>query len=208
MLSNSLHDSHGHTFWWKGVLDAVEEIDIRLAQLASHFGGRWDIHKTSQATQAGKPTAVDYYNDIQAAKIWNQQRSTRIALHEFQLDFCEELQVSRRAHNNDGLEILPRRSVEVIMSTSSEICASIPFHLGRLDATGRECSSDAQQVAGACALIWPLETIAKCRYVGEDHRLVARSTLEEIGHAIGVREATRKISELSNRNSNSFSSGV
>ena len=78
---------------------------------------------------------------------------------------------------------------------SSEICASIPFHLRQFSTDGEKCSSDAQQVAGACALIWPLELIAKCRYAGDDYRREARDTLKEIGHAIGVREATRKLSE-------------
>ncbi|CAF9936871.1 MAG: hypothetical protein ALECFALPRED_006995 [Alectoria fallacina] len=195
--SRSLEVFAEDTPLWTSVVDAVERIDTRLAQLASQFGGRWDIHKTSLPTQAGKPTALDYYHDIQVAKVWNQRRSTRIALHDFLLGICEEVQVLHRVRANNDLALLRRRSVEVIESMSAEICASIPFHLRRINANGRKCSSEAQQVAGACALIWPLETIAKCRYIGEDHRLVARATLEEIGHAIGVRQATRKLSELS-----------
>ena len=201
MLSRSLDSVSGGTSWWTGVFDAAERIDTRLAQLASQFGGRWDVHSIPMPTQTGELTALDYYQDIQVAKVWNQQRSTRIALHEFILEFCEQLQVSHRVRDNDDLAAHRRQSVEIIASMSYEICASIPFHLRKLNDSGHKCSSDAQQVAGACALIWPLETIAKCRYNGEDHRRVARATLAEIDHVIGVRQATRTLSELSARDS-------
>ena len=204
MLSRSLDNISGGTSWWTGVFDAAERIDTRLAQLASQFGGRWDIHSIPKPTQTGEPIALDYYEDIQVAKVWNQQRSTRIALHEFRLEFCEQLQVSHQVRDNDGLATSRRQSTEIIASMSSEICASIPFHLRKVNDSGRKCSSDAQQVAGACALIWPLETIAKCRYNREDHRVVARATLAEIGHAIGVRQATRTLSELSVRDSTPY----
>lgn len=86
---------------------------------------------------------------------------------------------------------------------SSEICASISIHLQKVDANGQSCSSDAQQVNGACALLWPLEIVAKCRYGSEDHRSVARTTLEEIGIRLGVRKATCILSELFNQDSKS-----
>ena len=184
--------------WWTGVLDAVERIDTHLAQLTSQFQGRWDIHTIPESTQTGKLTTLDYYHDIQVAKIWNQQRSARIILHEFLLAICEQVYPQHRIRDNDNyLETLRKRSVEVIALMASQICASIPFNLRRLSADGRGCSSDAQQVAGACALIWPLETIAKCCFTSEHHRLTARVTLAEIGNTIGVRQATRKLSELS-----------
>ena len=205
LLSRSLNIFPEDLSSWMGILNAAERIDIRLAQLAPQFGGRWGIIRH---VSLRKPTALDYYHDIQVAKVWNQQRSTRIALNEFLLEICDGFQIPHRVRNNIDLEILRRRSIEVITSMSSAICASIPFHLGKVDANGRKCSSDAQQVAGACALIWPLETVAKCRYNGEDHRLIARATLEEIGQAVGVRQAARKLSELSDRDSNSLSSEI
>lgn len=100
--------------------------------------------------------------------------------------------------DNNNFGVTQKRSIEIIEPISSELCASNPFHLEKLDSNGRNSSSKAQQVAGACALIWPLETIAKCRYDSEEHRIVASATLEEIGHVIGVRQATRALSELPN----------
>ena len=204
MRPRSADSITGGALWWTGVFDAAERIDTRLAQLASQFGGRWDIHSIPKPTQTGEPTALDYYQDIQVAKVWNQQRSTRMALHELQLEFCEQLHVSHQVRDNHGLATHRRQSIEIVTSLSSEICASIPFHLRKLNDSGRKCSSDAQQVAGACALIWPLETIAKCHYNGENHRIVARATLAEIGHVIGVRQATRTLSELSVRDSTPY----
>ena len=197
MLSSSSVDFPENLLKYMNILDAIERIDARLTQLASRFGGRWDIHQTPQSTQVGSLVPLGYYHDIQVAKVWNQQRSARIALHEFLLAICEEIQVRRQFWDKYDVEILRRRSVGIIASISSEICASIPFHLRKVDANGLKCSSDAQKVTGGCALIWPLETVADCRYNGEDHRLMARATLAEIGHAIGVRQATRKLSELS-----------
>ncbi len=204
VLSCSLDKLPDDTSWWTYVLDTVDSIDFRLEEMGSRFGGRWDIHTTFQPTQAGESTALDHYQDIQAAKIWNQRRTTRIALHEFLLEVSERFQVPHQVKDRDDMENLRGQSVEVIESMSSEICASIPFHFRKLDADGRECSSDAQQVAGASALIWPLETIAKCRYNGEKDRLLARATLEEIGYAIGIRQATRRLSELYDQDPNSF----
>ena len=102
MLSRSADNFLDKTSWWAGVIDAAESIDIRLAQLSFQFGGRWDIHTTSHPTQAGQPTAFDYYHDIQAAKIWNQRRGTRIAFHEFLLEICENFQIPQE--NKHDLE--------------------------------------------------------------------------------------------------------
>ena len=191
------------------ILDTAEKIDTRLTQLAFHFGGRWDVNQTTLPARTEKlaPNGY-YYHDIQVAKVWNQRRSARIALHEFLLAKFEELKGRYQFREIDNWEVLSRRSVEIIASMSSEICASIPFHLRRVDADGRKCSSDAQQVAGGCALIWPLETVANCRYIDENHRLMARTTLAEIGHAIGVRQAICKLSRLSHQGSKTSSSQI
>ena len=195
MLSRFSDEDSKNNSLQMGLLDAVKTIDTRLARMASQFGGRWDVHQISQPPRADSLPTLDYYHDIQAAKVWNQQRCTRISLHEFFLDTYEKSSILDRCRNDENFEIHRRWSTEIITSMSSEICASIPFHLCELDANGDKCSSDAQQVAGACALIWPLETIANCRYNGVDHRAVARQTLEEIGYTMGVRQATRKLAE-------------
>lgn len=192
------------TSWWTGMLDAAATVDIRLFQLASRFEGRWNIHKIPRPTQTGKPTPLDYYQDIQAARVWNQQRSTRTALHEFLLEIYEKIHILHRVSDRNVLLRLRRRSIEIIASLSSEVCASIPFHLRKLNEKGKKCSSDTQQVAGACGLIWPLETIAKSRYNSEDHRLLARATLAEVDHAMGIRQVTRTLTGLSDRESSSL----
>ena len=180
---------------WTDVVSAAESIDLRLARMPSQFGGRWRGYNTSQPTQAGKATVPDHYDDIQVAKVWNQQRSTRIALHEILLEICGQFQILHPVRDYTALERLRQWSMGIIASMCSEICASIPFHLRRSGTDGKKSLSDAQQAAGACALIWPLETIAKCQYNSESHRRIARDTLEEIGSTIGVREATRKLAE-------------
>lgn len=57
-----------HASWWTGILDAVNTIDNRL-QSAAGFEERWKIHTTSLLTPNGKPTALEYYQDIQVAKV-------------------------------------------------------------------------------------------------------------------------------------------
>ena len=128
----------------------------------------------------------------------------RIALHDFLPEICEELQVQHRVRDNNDLELLRRRFVKVSALMSSEICASVPFYLRKLNADGRKNLSDAQQFAVSCALIRMLATTAKCRCHGDAHGLVAKATLAGRGHAIGMRQATRKLSGLSERASNAL----
>lgn len=58
-ISRSSDNFVGGIPWWRGVLEAAEKIDTRLAQLVSQFDGRWDIYRTPGTTQSGEPTALD-----------------------------------------------------------------------------------------------------------------------------------------------------
>lgn len=184
LLSLSSRSLSWETSWLRGVISAADSIDCRLAQMPSQFGGRWDVIKA---------TMFDHYDDIQVAKVWNQHRTIRIILHQSLLQILGQTSILNQTGSDIDFERLGQRSSGLIALMSAEVCASIPFHLRRFSTNGENGSSDAQQVAGACALIWPLESIAKCPYASDEHRRVARDTLKEIGLTIGVREATRKL---------------
>ena len=68
----------------------------------------------------------------------------RIALHDFLLEIHEEIQVQHRVRAHNDLGLLPRRFVNVSALMSSEVCASTPFYLWKLNADGRKDLSDAQ----------------------------------------------------------------
>ena len=92
------------------------------------------VHQTNFPTyQAGEPRMMNCYHDVQAAKIWNQHRITRIVLHELLLKIYQNVRILDKVGNFFGLEIIQKRSIEIIISMSSEICASIPFHLRQMN---------------------------------------------------------------------------
>ena len=158
------------------------ELDSQMATWLNLDDSRWKFGTTEG------PVVVDYYADIQVSKVWNQYRCARIALQEMILEAERRLRSTADA-DDSYLTLIRRESLATITFLLAGICSSIPFHLARVDSSGRPSSPHKQQVLGSCALLWPLGTVLQCKWSSQDQQSQARETLHEMGQLVGVQQA-------------------
>ena len=174
-----------------GVIETARRLESSMQNWYICGGPRWSYQSTELPSPVGEQTTADYYADVQVAKVWNQYRAARIILHRIILDAAGRLQVLKTEPRCESgiLAAISQESESIVTSMLTGICDSIPFHLQRIDSVGRQCSSQSQQVLGGCALIWPLDTVLRCRWSKVVHRHLAAQALTEVGQTVGVGQA-------------------
>lgn len=161
-------------------------VELAMAEWYKRQDGRW---ARKSATLRGKDSPfVDYYSDIQVAKVWNYWRVARILLHGVLLDAIDRITTSSYTFGR-GLELLRRNSLIIMERMLSGIAASIPFHLQRIDEQGRPTTQVSQRALGGRALMWPLKMMLECRWSTATHRNEAVQALHFIGDVVGVKQA-------------------
>lgn len=178
------------------VIQKARQLDSLGVNWYMRGGSRWSYQTIYLYSSSEHLTTVDYYSDVQVAKVWNQYRSARIILHEIVVAATQCLQKFDSSRENDYLVATERKSLSIITSMLSGICQSIPFHLQKIDSSGRQCSPQSQRVLGGCALIWPLETVLRCRWREAHHRDQVTGALNEIGYVVGVRQALVSLAQV------------
>lgn len=137
--------------------------------------------------------AKEFFNDIQAAKLWNQYRCVRICLNKTLINLANILVEYSFAAMNLGtterLNNVLTQSQTVIREMVAGICRTIDYHMHRIDSNGEICSDTSQQILGGQAIIPPLEVVLQCLETREEDQMRARAALEEIGYGLGVRQA-------------------
>lgn len=199
--------SHIRSLWLDALHDA-DDIDARLQAWESRLTGRWRGRRRLVYHRA-----VEVYDDIQVAKVWNQARCAHIALHECIIEIIGHIaSLSLSGYSPDGggaaeneieTDISHRiqRSGRTIATLVSGICESIPFHLQQIDPQGEWVTPQTGQTPsmkglGGEHLLWPLEVVCLSPWSIEAQRMEARKTLEEIGGGLGWRRASRAISRV------------
>ena len=206
LLSSFSHAQSNLEAAFLAVIQEAHELDSLVVDWHVSGGSRWDYRTTSLASSSGQQTTADYYSDVSIAKVWNQYRSARILLHEIIVKVTQQLQESGSTRERDSLAAIRYDSLLIVESMLTGICNSIPFNLQKIDPMGRQCSSQSQRVLGGCALIWPLETVLRCRLSHADHWNRASQAFNEIGHIVGIRQALVSLAQVA-ENDTTFGRG-
>ena len=141
----------------------------------------------------------EFFNDIQAAKVWNQYRRVRICLNETLLAVANDLieqhcwDLSLTAMRQLGDVFTHAR--DVIQSMVSGICNTVDYHMHRIDSEGQACSDKSQRLLGGKTVLSPLEVVLRCQESTSEDKAQAGSALEEIRHGLGILQALNVLEE-------------
>ena len=169
------------------IVGKASMLDRQLDQWTSELPPDWLPH-TSHADQSSEEpeTAAEYYDTIFFSKLYNTYRCARIHLHETVLQALELLPAPP---NKPSHQSSTTHSREIINLMMDGICASIPYHLHKVDSNGKPTAPDARGVIGAHALVWPLSVVLRHAETSSWHRRSALTTLQYVAAKSGLRKA-------------------
>ena len=138
------------------------------------------------------------YANMSSARMWNNYRSVRILVHEDLLDNLSRLSSTSPSFIRNACNNQTRQSNIVLSEMSAGICASVPFHLSHIGRESSKSISTAPAVSGLF-LLWPLY-VATCTSRAPDKlQSWVVSKLQDIGHNMGIAQATSLAELVKNR---------
>ncbi|PWY79519.1 hypothetical protein BO94DRAFT_174429 [Aspergillus sclerotioniger CBS 115572] len=208
------------------IVRAALRLDTDIMSIVSTTPDSWNYDTINVALARGEPTVdsvlgAQYhtYRDFTVSSFWNNYRSARLVLRELIVQAIGS--VGRHSLGNiDGREPdeLVRESQQISRQLVSDICASVPFHLGSVVETGHldRLSSDTGggtsptpnnyqefgapllsstsspfgvPAAGGFTIMWPLLIAANSGYASKQTRRWITDCLAKIGHSMGINQA-------------------
>ncbi len=185
--------THLQNLWLDG-LDEAEAIDRELEEWERGLTGRWrrqTINHRLLLTMI--EVTLEFYNDIQVGKVWNQYRCARIFLHETIIQIAEHLLSTGGLDDRERLVHQIKDSAKMITTSLSAICESIPFHLQQVDSKGNLVTQTPMKVLGGEHLLWPLEVVFMSPWSSDSQRAQSCKALQEIGSSLGLLQASKTV---------------
>lgn len=143
----------------------------------------------------------DLYEDLWIASVWNNYRGSRIIIHESILAATIST-MKTDTLTEDLIKTIMDESVRVLGEMMAGICRSIYFHMSSrsahapfLDSYPPSRSSyptipaDTTEMSGTYLVIWPLYMAGLLRTTPPDQRSWIADKLEDIGRAVGNKQA-------------------
>ncbi|MCJ1372511.1 hypothetical protein MMC20_003736 [Loxospora ochrophaea] len=158
----------------------------------------------------GAPKDIHIYKDVYIAAAWNHKRRTRICLLETVLDCLNHLKISPRAETHLSVPELhfptspdaPRIDFQppdipssttvrqMILSLAEDVCASVPFCLGDIDADGRLSSRGSSGMAlGGFLILFPLWIAGRAEMLEPEQKAWIKDRFQQISKTMGISQA-------------------
>ncbi|KAF7191492.1 hypothetical protein HII31_06994 [Pseudocercospora fuligena] len=175
------------------IVGKASMLDRQLDQWTAELPSDWLPHSEHASQSSEEPeSAAEFYDTIFFSKLFNAYRCARIHLHETVLQAFELLPAPPNKSSHQSSTTHSREIVDLMMDG---ICASIPYHLHKVDSNGKPTAPDARGVIGAHALVWPLSVVLRHATTGSWHRRSALATLQYIAAKSGLRKADLAVKE-------------
>jgi hypothetical protein len=136
------------------------------------------------------------YNDIFVADLWNNYRSIRINVNEIIIKhlclsngYNPTLSILHYSSDYDNQLDYSKRTV---LDLARQICASVPFYMGRdlyTDNKNRESPYSIKNAARAKLVLWPLYVAGQSNIPSDVMRGWIADQLEKIGDSMGLEKA-------------------
>ncbi|KXS99438.1 hypothetical protein AC578_8148 [Pseudocercospora eumusae] len=169
------------------IVGKASMLDRQLDQWTAELPSDWLPHTEHASQSIEEPEhAAEFYDTIFFSKLFNAYRCARLHLHETVLSALDMLPAPLTKSSHESSALHSRKILNLMMDG---ICASIPYHLHRVDSTGKPTTPDARGIIGAHALVWPLSVVLRHANVESWHRKVALQTLQHIAAKSGLGKA-------------------
>lgn len=179
-------------------------IDVECAEWARTLPIDY-LYRTVTVKNRGVEVFAEHYhiyNNLWIAMIWNNYRSLRCVIHELVLlhlrHFCQTHKPTELLFNDPDLfSRQTLESEEVILQSSQEICASVPYILD-FNPNVKEPHRIPRAFNGNL-LLWPLFVAGTTEEVPSQQRKWVISRLRYISDVMGIRQAMPLVYSLSQK---------
>lgn len=182
-------------------MQSARTFDLGYERWSQELPIKWqyqDIEPSLGATNQTKSMGstsrpIHLYQDLWFASARNYYRLSLIILHIILLQGAKKLGIT-----NWSTEISPEtaqpirdfeRSMRLIHALKAEICASIPFCVGKIDSHGNLMPNMPGNAVGGYFTLWPLLHTYACEYSTAQQVQDAATALEYIGRVLGIKRA-------------------
>src|ERR1700760_2798917 len=161
------------------------QIDADLKNWASALPTSWryDLHTCIPQTDF---YTLQYhkYPGFSIAAVWNQYRMARCLVNSVLLSYLDSSPAAQHALHPSALPEQSVQAKETIQNICTDICASVPYFLLRMDQ-----NNTPRPGVGGLEVMWALFTCANMGCIPEKQRLWATKQLDKIGYEMGVLQA-------------------
>lgn len=169
------------------LMQEAELLDAKLERWITSFPP--NLHpKEVRDNKDGSRCLIYLHHMIPIA--WNMYRTGRIMLHEMHLQckLCLIKEYSTPCNPSTSTQV-----ISLVRSLAQDICDSIPFCLYEIGDDGIVASKEPcnGKHAASYLLLWPLLVVRLGSHTTQEQKLAATTTLERIGHEIGIMQALR-----------------
>jgi hypothetical protein len=168
-----------------------EETDRELQKWHEADDPEWNFNTIDIVDIEGHSGRVDTYSSISNSFIWNIYRGARILLYETLADCvkrCSHLGYLDAGARKWADDMCIRYEV-IIRALLTDIVASIPFALGRIDPNGQRVGGQERKAMAGMFLLWPLGIVKRSPCASDEQLERAGTALQHIGTEMGVRRA-------------------
>jgi hypothetical protein len=168
------------------LMKEAELLDAKLERWLASFPP--NLHPEELNNKDGSRHLIYLHHMIPIA--WNMYRTGRIMLHEMHLR-CKLCLI--RDYFAPCNQSTSKQVMAPVRSLAQDICDSVPFCLYEIGDDGMVASNEPcnGKHAAAYLLLWPLLVVRLGSHTTPEQKLVATTTLERIGHEIGIKQALR-----------------
>lgn len=137
-----------------------------------------------------QPKNVHVYHDIWMASLWNHYRFVRIRLLQTLTDCESRLNLTERPEAQMYGSNTNRTTWEdTLVKMVDDICASVPFLMGDIDAQGNLKRGSGGIALGGYFLLWPLHIASSVKIISMEQREWIRGRLRHLGTVMGINQA-------------------
>ena len=168
-----------------------EETDRELQQWYKADDPEWNFNTVDIINIKGLSGRVDAYSSISNCYIWNIYRGARIHLYETLADCvkrCRHISYPDVGAGKWADDMCIRYEV-IVRALLTDIVASIPFALGRIDSNGQPVESPERKTMSGVFLLWPLGIVKRSPCASDEQMEQAGRALQHIGIEMGIRRA-------------------
>lgn len=148
-------------------------------------------NRTSSMDSTSRP--IHLYQNLWFASSRNYYRLSLIILHIILLQGAKKLGITNWSTEMSSDTAQPihdaERSMRLIHALKAEICASIPFCVGKIDSHGNLMPNMPGNAVGGYFTLWPLMHMYSCEYSTAQQVRDAAAALEYIGRVLGIKRA-------------------
>jgi len=172
------------------LIEEGDQIDQEFQRWTQTLPASWNYEKIPKvdgpwSMESGAPREIHIYKGLMASAEWNSYRAIRMHLLE------RLLELSNAAEQCQTFITGASTWIAALLEIAEDICASVPFNLGKVDMNGKFKNASAGMALGGYSLILALRMTVTCLLIPNKCRQWVIRKLKYITETMGIVQAER-----------------